>query len=138
MLNSIAAIRRSRLHLREAGESYAEHFRFAATVGLLALSAGLACLIHAFVPALCTRTASRTIRLLNRLLDERDQLDEIRSQSIDAMAFTIMVVLAVVLSLPLWWLRIPTPLALGYTLLAFSIPATHLLTNRELAANDAG
>ena len=71
-------IRRSKQHLVEAGETYFEHLSFAATVGLMALAGGLACLIHAIVPGLCTRTASRTIGLLNELLADRRRVAEIR------------------------------------------------------------
>jgi hypothetical protein len=52
-------------HPRSVGESYAQHcavaLRFAA---LLARAAG-ACLVHAFAPALFTRTASRLVAELN-------------------------------------------------------------------------
>ena len=57
-------IARSRSHLRDAGEGYWQHFRFATTFGLLAMAAGLAAIIHAFVPAMCTQTASRIVRHL--------------------------------------------------------------------------
>ncbi|QNN65700.1 hypothetical protein H9L12_03820 [Sphingomonas rhizophila] len=105
---------------------------FAATVGLLTLSAGLACLIHALIPALCTRTASRTIRLLYRLMDERGELQSVREQSVDVVAFAVLILLAGAVTLPLWILDVPQPLAIAYTLLAFAIPAAHLLSNREL------
>lgn len=48
-------IGRSRAHLASAGKSYLEHMRFAAAVGALMVIAGGACIIHALVPALCTR-----------------------------------------------------------------------------------
>lgn len=124
--------RQSRRHLQDAGESYVEHMAFAATVGLLTLSAGLACLIHALIPALCTRTASRTIRLLYRLMDERGELQSVREQSVDVVAFAVLILLAGAVTLPLWILDVPQPLAIAYTLLAFAIPAAHLLSNREL------
>lgn len=61
-------IGRSKAHLVAAGETYWEHLRFARTIGLLSLSAGIACLIHAIIPSLCTTTASRTIGRINQLL----------------------------------------------------------------------
>jgi len=51
-------------HPRSVGESYAEHFRIATRVGLAMVSGGLACFVHALVPALCERTGSRTIKRL--------------------------------------------------------------------------
>jgi hypothetical protein len=70
-------ITESKAHFREAGETYLGHLRFASTIGLLAIAAGLACLIHALVPALCTRTASRTVGQLARLFEQRELLCEI-------------------------------------------------------------
>ena len=52
-------ITQSRGHLRAAGEGYWQHFRFATTFGLLAMGAGLAAILHAFIPGICTQTASR-------------------------------------------------------------------------------
>jgi len=46
-------IEQCRKHLEEAGESYCEHMLFEMTVGLMTVGAGLACLVHAVVPALC-------------------------------------------------------------------------------------
>ena len=49
-------------HPRSVGESYTEHFRAAARFGLALVSGGLACLVHALVPALFERTGSRTVK----------------------------------------------------------------------------
>ena len=51
-------------HPRSVGESYAKHFRTAARFGLALVSGGLACLLHALVPALFERTGSRTVKRL--------------------------------------------------------------------------
>ncbi len=126
-------IRQSRDHLEAAGEHYFEHLRFASTVGLLAIAAGLACLIHALVPALCTRTASRTIGQLSNLFERRDLLDEIQEQSREATAFVMLLGLATLVSAPLWLMEVPMVLRVAYTTLAFALPATLLLSNRELA-----
>jgi hypothetical protein len=125
-------IRRSREHLAGARESYFEHLRFASTVGLLALAAGIACLIHAIVPALCTGTASRTIGSLSRLFAQRDLLPEIQEQSLEATAFVVLLMLAAIASVPLWLLDVPNVLRFTYTALAFALPATLLLSNSEL------
>lgn len=125
-------IRQSREHLAAAGERYFEHFRFASTVGLLAIAAGLACLIHAFIPALCTRTASRTIGSLSRLFERRDLLPEIQEQSLEATAFVILLMLATLVSAPLWLMDTPPTLRFAYTALAFAMPMTLLLSSSEL------
>lgn len=124
----------SKAHLTEAGEGYFEHLRFASTVGLMAIAAGLACLIHALVPALCTRTASRTIGSLTRLFERRDLLPEIEDESVEATAFVSLLMLAVTVIAPLWILEVPTILRVTYTVLAFALPLTLLLTNSELAS----
>jgi len=64
-------IETSRRHLRDTGESYFEHLRFAAKVGALAIGGGLACFAHALVPALFTSTGSSAIRRVNRMIDDR-------------------------------------------------------------------
>jgi hypothetical protein len=58
-----------RAHPRSVGESYAQHG--AAALGFaarLARAAG-ACFVHAFAPALFTRTASREVAALNARMD---------------------------------------------------------------------
>ncbi|WP_324808177.1 DUF6356 family protein [Sphingomonas sp. LY29] len=127
-------IRQSKQHLSAAGERYGEHFRFATTVGCLAVAAGIACLLHAVIPALCTGTCSRIIRRLNVLFDERERLSEISDESSDAIAFVVLLGLATIAVVPLWAMAVPTPIRLLYTALAFAIPAALLLSNRELAS----
>lgn len=130
-------IRRSKQHLVEAGETYFEHLGFAATVGLMALAAGLACLIHALVPGLCTRTASRTIGLLNELLADRRRVAEIRDQSIEAIAFAALIVAATAIPFALLMTAAPVPLAVTYGAMALALPITLLLSNPELEASPA-
>ena len=130
-------IRRSKQHLVEAGETYFEHLSFAATVGLMALAGGLACLIHAIVPGLCTRTASRTIGLLNELLADRRRVAEIRGQSIEAIAFAALIVAAAAISFALLMTAVPVPLAATYGAIALALPITLLLSNPELEASPA-
>ena len=125
-------IRQSKQHLDEAGEGYFEHLTFAATIGLMALAAGLACLIHAMIPGLCTRTASRTIGLLNQLIADRHRVAEIRDQSIEAIAFAALIVAASLIPLALLLTSAPVLLALAYGALAFALPVTLLISNPEL------
>ena len=61
----------SRRHLRDAGEGYVEHLRFATKVGAVAVGGGLACFAHALVPAIFPSTGSRAILRLNELLANR-------------------------------------------------------------------
>ena len=51
-------------HPRSVGESYAEHIRVAFRFAMTMLSGGLACLVHALVPALFERTGSCTVKRL--------------------------------------------------------------------------
>jgi len=58
-------------HPRSVGESYVQHADVAARFGLTLIVAGLACLMHALVPALFTRTASDTVKRLHARLGRR-------------------------------------------------------------------
>jgi hypothetical protein len=51
-------------HPRTVGESYAEHARTAAGFGAAMVVGGMACIVHAVVPALFVRTASDTVKRL--------------------------------------------------------------------------
>lgn len=55
-------------HPADVGESYAEHAHQASSIGVTMILSGLACLVHAAVPALCKTTGSETIRALNERL----------------------------------------------------------------------
>ena len=127
----------SRRHLTEAGETYWEHFHFATTIGLLALAAGVAALLHALIPGICTTAASRTIRHLGQLIDNRSQIDAIESAAIEAKAFALLLVLGTAAVAPLWILDVPTALRVTYTLLAYALPASMLITNPDLAEQEA-
>jgi hypothetical protein len=58
-------------HPRSVGETYGEHFAVALGFGLRLIAAGLACLLHACVPAWFTRSGSSAVRALARELEER-------------------------------------------------------------------
>lgn len=127
-------IGRSRAHLRDAGESYWQHFRFATTFGLLALAAGIAALLHAIIPAVCTCTASRIVRHLGQLLEDRSRIDTIESEAVEARAFVLLLILASAVVAPLWVLDAPSALRIAYTALAFALPATLMISNPELSS----
>ena len=129
-------IAQSRAHLRFAGEGYWQHFRFATTFGLLAAAAGLAAIIHAFVPGMCTHTASRIVRHLGQLAEDRTKIDVIESEAVEARAFVLLLFLAAAVVAPLWLLDAPNSLRLAYTLLAFALPAVLLISNPELATRE--
>jgi hypothetical protein len=129
-------IRRSREHLRHAGESYWQHFRFATTFGLLAMAAGIAAILHAFVPALCMSTASRIIRHLGQLIEDRTKIDALESEAVEAKAFVLLLILASAVVAPLWLLDAPTGLRIIYTMLAFALPAALMITNPDLMTKE--
>lgn len=125
-------IEQCRKHLEEAGESYGEHMIFAMTVGLMAVGAGLACLVHAVIPALCKHRCSETVRSLYRLFENRGELDQVRHQASGAMTFVGLTSLALFAVAPLvaaapgeWW-------AWTAAAFAFAIPAAFLSTNPQL------
>lgn len=129
-------ITQSKAHLRAAGENYWQHFRFATTFGLLAIAAGIAALLHAFIPALCTNTASRIVRHLGQLLEDRTRIDAVESEAVEAKAFVLLLFLATIVVTPLWLLNAPTPLRAIYTALAYTLPAALMFTNPELIASE--
>ena len=51
-------------HPQSVGEGYFEHQRVALAFAGTLLLAGFACLLHAFIPGLCERTASKRIDIL--------------------------------------------------------------------------
>lgn len=125
-------IQQSRSHLRDAGEGYWQHFRFATTFGLLAMAAGLAAILHAFIPALCTHTASRIVRHLGQLLEDRSKIDAIESEAVEARAFVLLLILATAVVAPLWVLGAPLALKISYTVLAYALPAALMFSNPQL------
>lgn len=52
-------------HPTSLGMSWAEHGAGAAIIGARLVGAGLACIVHAAIPALFTETAGRTVKSLH-------------------------------------------------------------------------
>ena len=124
---------KSREHLRSAGETYFQHAAFAACVGLMAVGAGVACLIHALVPALCQRTCSTTVSLLQELFADRSRLPEVTERASGPMTFVgLLALTGFAACLPLAFGAGASLAALVFAL-ALLMPATFLLTNSELA-----
>ncbi|HEY5644554.1 MAG TPA: DUF6356 family protein [Pseudomonadales bacterium] len=66
-------------HPRDIGESYGEHAGHAAYIGTRMIGAGFACLVHALLPGLFVRTASRTVTDIQGMMTARattTRLDE--------------------------------------------------------------
>ena len=130
--HSRAMLSASRAHLVAAGETYGEHLRFALTVGALAIGAGLACVLHAFIPALCQATCSRTVAQLQRLFEDRRRLPEIQEE---ASGVSVFVSLAFVTSGTALFAMIvggASPPALAAALQAFILPALYVAQNPAL------
>lgn len=58
-------------HPRSVDESYLQHLWFAARFAGALLVAGMAAAVHALVPCVCEKTASRMVRELHRRVDNR-------------------------------------------------------------------
>ena len=61
-------------HPASIDETYFEHLMFACGFGLRMLFGGLACIVHGFLPFLCTRTGSRSVRDLHNTLKVNGRL----------------------------------------------------------------
>lgn len=61
----------SKRHLADVDEAYAEHLGEALGIAALLIGAGLACAVHAIIPGLCTRTASRCVARFQARMDAR-------------------------------------------------------------------
>ena len=58
-------------HLRDTGETYLEHGRFAWGMAIRLLLAAMALFVHGIFPSLFTHTGSDLIDAANRMLQER-------------------------------------------------------------------
>lgn len=122
----------SRKHLAEAGETYSEHMRFALIVAGLAICAGVGCLIHAFIPALCQKTCSRTTGAVQGLFRSRGQLDEVKRECEGVLTFVFLLALSATMVLALMAAGGLTAVTGVLAILTFAVPGAYLLNNREL------
>ena len=132
MRNRVRTLADSQLHLEEAGESYLEHLRFAALVGLMLVGAGLACIIHALVPALCTRTASRMVERLGQLFRDRSRVAEAARDSSGALTMVLLLVLAAPVVAIMALMGTHIGFALPIAMLTLAVPAVYLWGNPGL------
>lgn len=122
----------SRAHLADVGESYFEHMRFALLVGALGVGAGLACMLHAIVPALCERTCSRTVGSLQRLFVDRSQLAAVMSENSALLTFVVLTAISLVTAVSVAIATAGSWLALIVVPQAFTLPLVFLSQNRGL------
>jgi hypothetical protein len=76
LLNNFSA------HPASVGETYAGHCLKACMFGARLLLAGLACLVHAFLPFLFVRTASECIAQLHASLSARHHMPHSRADAL--------------------------------------------------------
>ena len=124
----------SRAHLAEVDEAYFDHLRFAVGIGAMMVAAGLACMLHALVPAVCRNTASRTIAHLGRVVSDRSTLGAALFETAEAVAFVLLLSMAVGLAALFWLLGTEALVAVPIALLALAFPAAVLATNPDLEA----
>ena len=122
----------SRAHLADVGETYFEHMRFALLVGALGVGAGLACMLHAIVPALCERTCSRTVGSLQRLFADRSQLAAVMSENSALLTFVVLTAISLVTAVSVAIATAGSWLALIVVPQAFTLPLVFLSQNRGL------
>ena len=61
----------SKNHLKEAGESYIKHLKFACIVSSKMFIASIQCFIHALIPGIFKTSGSRAIRDLYNQINKR-------------------------------------------------------------------
>jgi hypothetical protein len=125
-------LRSSRAHLAEVGETYFEHMRFAFLVGALAAGAGLACMLHALVPALCQTTCSRTVASLQKLFADRSGLAAVASDNSPLILFVLLTGLSWVTALTVAVCTANTLIGLVVIPQAFALPLIFLTQNPQL------
>jgi hypothetical protein len=114
-------IGRSREHLLAVGESYFQHMRFAATVGSLMVLAGLACILHGIVPGIFTDRASRTIRHLHGVIENRSKVVTGVGQDGEVSGLIILFFLSLLTLLLPWLVQAPVLIALALSLLSLGL-----------------
>ena len=68
-------------HLKDIGETYWQHFKFAMSLAFLLFKAGFAVFVHAIVPSLFVTTASETLKEINFILESRKDTPEDENDS---------------------------------------------------------
>ena len=122
----------SRAHLAKVGETYFEHMRFALLVGALGLGAGLACMLHAIIPALCERSCSRAVASLQRLFADRSLRESVVTENSALLIFVVLTAISVVTAIAVAICTAGSWLALIVIPQSFTLPLVFLSQNRGL------
>ena len=122
----------SRVHLVEAQESYRQHLAFAFLVGAMLLGAGIACVLHSIIPAVCTRTASQTVQCLTELFRDRSRLGAVASAMSGSLVLVGLIGLAAPLAVALLLLAGSTVIAAPLAAIVAAVPVTYLVSNPQL------
>lgn len=125
-------IAQSRLHLREARESYFQHLLFASLVGAMLAGAGIACVLHAIIPGICRRTASQTVQCLTELFRDRSRLAGVASATSGSLVLVGLLALTLPLILAAFFLAESAVIALPMALLVAAVPVAYLVSNPDL------
>jgi hypothetical protein len=121
----------ARDHLNEARESYFEHLRFASLVGAMLLAAGVACLVHALMPAVCRRSASGIVRLVSELMIDRSRLRTAVKAASGPLALVGLLSLCAVPAGLLFSAGVH-PITLPLALLLAGLPVAYVASNPDL------
>lgn len=125
-------VRRSRTHLEAVEESYFDHMRFAGGVGWRMAAAGIACMIHALVPALFTDRASRTIEGLHMVINDRAAAESaLRAIGPAPAPFVPLALLSLANAALPWLAGAGVLFALPLSILSLAIPLAFLLAGGE-------
>src|SRR6476469_4074526 len=125
-------LKASRAHLAEVGETYFEHMRFALVVGALGVGAGLACMLHAIVPALCERSCSRAVASLRRLFADRSLLEPVMAENSALLIFVVLTGISLVTAVAVAICTAGSWIALFVIPQSFTLPLVFLSQNRGL------
>ena len=71
-------LQKSRDHLEDVNENYFEHLGAAITISALLAMGAVACAVHAIVPGLCTRAASRCVARASHSINRRRETGDIQ------------------------------------------------------------
>jgi gamma-F420-2:alpha-L-glutamate ligase len=144
-LTAVPIVAASRAHLAEVGESYREHFRFAAAFGRQMCLGGLACLLHALVPALFADRGSRTVTMLGEVVADRGgpAAARLRGESMEpsdagrAPLLPLAMMAMWAAAIP-WLLGAAWPIALLFSLLSAAFIPAFLWVERREAGGRGG
>ena len=122
----------SRLHLAEARESYLQHLAFAFLVGAMLAGVGIACMLHAVIPGIGTRTGSQTVQCLTELFRDRSRLRGVASVMSGSLTLVGLLTLSAPMIVALLVSAGSAVIAAPLALLVAAVPVAYLYTNPDL------